>query len=860
MNSTLPLPKVHQRPLLTWIAACAVLLGLVAAVLFVAGARIDDRGTNYYVPEGYRKNVTSMAKASAIRHDRTAPADPRQVLPPWGRMIFDPDNANDRQEQFFQESKRLQTDLREFNETGGGFFEVRLDGNIYIARQYHNFALPYPKRPSWRGSFSLAGEKLPSLVSDGLYLGFSTKDEDGATSAEDYRVLRLDAWSLPAKNQSHFRAKAFELFGDESPLVRLTLTGEHVVLQITDSAQSEIKLNGDVINRAGSDAVKKFMERRADLKDTALPNNAAPLRDGDRLRIRHLRTGREIALRFGRYAGGMVSRRWLEDGREVNLVDPELAAELPYFQQLQDALNRFIHEHPKPDQIQQPNIRLSLDRSLHSSVNRIFLDTVRSFDARRAAVPDIQLEPACICILNALNGDVLAMPSYPAPADITAMRQRAQSGTLPGVTDAKLRRLGLNQNLTLIPIGSTTKPLLASAIWDTNPELSKLVIQEPGGKDEKDKPIVRKELLGYKLAAPYHTVGPRRVDSNGFLIMSSNDYTLHLGLLMLAKGYTINANGTPVFPSGKADLSSFFRGDAIPGGLDRPDVPAFPKLAECYDVGLVQKLTDGPAAQWDLGVLAPMLNQIGVKTASMQAPPENSQEDEATTQMRELVYNSFSSVLPERANLQLDTVSSVRGKYTSLLLGSGTNYWSNLKLAEAYARLGTGRKIQARLTVDPGKETKLDDFTELPLKAETLAKVHSGMQKCAEGAEGSTAGRISDSIKKAREHFAKKGLTLFALAKTGTATRRSAVVKNGVTLEEKRECAAFCLYLELRDKSSTPVAALSSATYLQDRAATKGNADPKNSAVAVQLTEDFFPELVAWLENQPGVKKVLAVK
>jgi hypothetical protein len=85
------------------------------------------------------------------------------------------------------------------------------------------------------------------------------------------------------------------------------------------------------------------------------------------------------------------------------------------------------------------------------------------------------------------------------------------------------------------------------------------------------------------------------------------------------------------------------------------------------------------------------------------------------------------------------------------------------------------------------------------------------------------------------------------------------VIKNGITLEDKRECAAFCLYLEVRDKSGTPVAALSTATYLQDRAATKGDTSPKNSAVAVQLTEDFFPELVAWLESQQGVKRA-AVK
>ena len=31
------------------------------------------------------------------------------------------------------------------------------------------------------------------------------------------------------------------------------------------------------------------------------------------------------------------------------------------------------------------------------------------------------------------------------------------------------------------------------------------------------------------------------------------------------------------------------------------------------------------------------------------------------------------------------------------------------------------------------------------------------------------------------------------------------------------------------------------------------------AAVAVQLTEDFFPELIGWLESQPAVKKA-AVK
>jgi hypothetical protein len=36
---TFRLPQIHQRPLLTSVAACAVLLGLIATVLFVAGGQ-----------------------------------------------------------------------------------------------------------------------------------------------------------------------------------------------------------------------------------------------------------------------------------------------------------------------------------------------------------------------------------------------------------------------------------------------------------------------------------------------------------------------------------------------------------------------------------------------------------------------------------------------------------------------------------------------------------------------------------------------------------------------------------------------------------------------------------------------------
>lgn len=838
------LPQFHLGTTLTLLAGAGVFCALTAVFFFINRSQVHEKKES--APTGYRDNVIKMVKNGDIRHERAMDPDKE---PYWGKLQFVHEKASSRLLKFYAESKRLQRDIKEFNDTGDGFFTVLSDNSIAIVPQYHDFALPYPKRTTWRGTFSLAGEKLPSLANENLHLGFSATDETGTATAQEYKLLPQSDWLLGNKKQPHHRSRAYELLGPDGPMLRLSLYGEHVAMQLLPEAPCQITLNGQPLTRANPAAVDAFLARAADLGGVTLPPNSAPLRDGDRLRILSSQNGEEVALRFGKFAAGMVSRRWLEDGKEVNLVDPELTAELPYFQQLQDALNRFIQAHPHPEQIGQPNVQLSIDRALHGGVSRIFLHAVREFDRNRSAIRGISQEPASVCIINALNGDVLAMPSYPAESDLEELRKRARTQNQSGITEARLRRLSVNQNLPLIPIGSTTKPLFASAVWDVHPDFSKLVIVEPTGG--------RSEVLGYRLAAPYGTDGRHgRVDANGFLRMSSNDYTMHLGLLILAQGVTVNNAGSPVYPTGRVNLADFFRNDTIPGGLSESSTQVFPKMRECYDVGLVVEAAHDPATEWETDFIAPMLQQLGLpKEVTAKGPVRN---DAELKQLREIFYNSFSTVLPKKANLDLPSVSTVRGRYASMLLGSGSNRWSNFKLAEAYARLGTGKKVVARLTVDPQKPVTLDSFPDLPLERPTLAKVHAGMQQCAEGGDLSTAARISSSIRQAREHFAAKGLALFAIAKTGTAMRQPAVVVGGVVKQEKRECASLCLYLELRDSSGTPLAALSCATYLQDRAATRGNESPMNSAVAVQMTKDFFPELISWMESQSAVKKALS--
>ena len=276
------------------------------------------------------------------------------------------------------------------------------------------------------------------------------------------------------------------------------------------------------------------------------------------------------------------------------------------------------------------------------------------------------------------------------------------------------------------------------------------------------------------------------------------------------------------------------------GGLARPDMPAFAKLRDCFDVSIEPDFQAGVEEGWNPGPLNKVFEQMKAEG--------------------ELLYRCFNDVLPLRTNLRLDRITSVRGSFLSMLLGSGSNYWSNVTLAQAYSRLGTTRKVNARFVTEPKDTTKITDFEKLPLDPAVVQTVHNSLMSAAEGAEGSTATRISDAIKAQQAKFRARGQKLVALCKTGTASRVPAI-KNSAkqVITPARECAAFCLYLEVRDARDQPLAALTAATYLQDRGATT-DGGPKNSAVAVDLTNDFLPRLINWLETQPGVAAAVAKK
>lgn len=830
-------PVIQQRTVLRVILAGSLAVGALCALTFIYEARITRDAVNYYAPKGYVRQVTGMLTLPAIkekpaqngplRHESAsgAPGDP---TPRWGEMFFDQNSATDRQRDFYDLSGRLQRDIKMFNDSGDGFFRQMYDDSIWVDPTYHKFALPYPVRGKFHGMITLGDEPKPSIKGEGLMLAFDTVPQNRPPLLNSVSVLAFNQWAVGAKNRPHENGTIYDLCGmDGVPLIRFIGADNRVKLQLIDREQTRLYLNGDQINIPGSPAALAFLER----KDDNASDSAAPLNDGDRLRIQFKKGDREIALRFGRYSGSLASRSWIEDGKQVTLVDPELAKSMPYVADLHAALNRYVEAHPDPKSIGQPNIRLTFDRDLHAGISDIFLPYIRRFDARRSPFRNISLEPGCICVMDALNGDVLAMPSYPAPADIEGFRRRLASRSIEDLSEAKVRRLALNQNLTLVPIGSTTKPLFALAIWDQYPNLRNLVVDESGSS--------RSTIFDYKLAKSFNTVPRGLVTPESFLRVSSNDYTVHLGMLMLAgPDVKLSRDGRSIVPGNRLNFHGLVMGDQIRGGLARPDLPAFAKLHDCFETGIEANFQGGVEEGWQAAPLGKVFEQMHAKG--------------------ELLYRCFSDVLPQRTNLRLDRVTSVRGSFLSVLLGSGSNYWSNVMLAQAYSRIGTQRMVSARFATEPKDNTKITDFEKLPLDPAVLNMVQKSMMTTAEGAEGSTADRIAPAIRAQQAKFKQRGLKLIALCKTGTAGRVPAVrdASRNIILPA-RECAAFCLYLEVRDAKDHILAAVTSSTYLQDRGATR-DGSPRNSAVAVDLTNDFLPKLISWLETKPGVGAVVA--
>lgn len=462
------------------------------------------------------------------------------------------------------------------------------------------------------------------------------------------------------------------------------------------------------------------------------------------LYVRGSETAPEVVVEITHDTRPALSRLQMVNGRWTRWYDSSVER---WLAPVITRMDQFTSEEhiPNPD----APMLLSLDLSLQRDLDRA-LETWMRNNAEGMVVADIArherqlpasrphsgeirhrrpVPAAGVTVLDAQTGEILAVASYP-PA--SALRYddglptfaRGWKERLAGrTTRAPLVREiaselasrvedDVNSNFVRHPIGSTIKPVLVSLVMDRDAGLA-----QPDGLDrffdlsvgghlayggERKRPECAtctqpqaEPIAGLPLGpwgaeeAGWQHGSDDWIDRRDFLLSSCNKYAVALGVLSLLD-WSANTPGNTAACCWLGARDQFRFDGPRPGLYDTraslppvgrwldattlatiPDTataPIFQRLAHYYGVQAIsnQQLYDS----------TPWLDCVNVPGLAGTADPDKFVGRVETTQLS-LTSNRISTA------------------FTNIFTGAGRNWWTNVKLAEAYARLATNRPVRA---------------------------------------------------------------------------------------------------------------------------------------------------------------------
>ncbi|MEJ1967465.1 MAG: hypothetical protein WDN03_02325 [Rhizomicrobium sp.] len=593
-------------------------------------------------------------------------------------------------------------------------------GHLHINPNAHNIALPLTLRPEWTGNllFHHGGELRAVLSgpSETTLVPLTRKlaaDDPGIASRDPFRA---------GPPLSGVVRLDFDYGGTAGGVARVFLLGEDMWVRSEDNAQANLFVDGRIVPpgsyrrlppgaelRFQTGNLSRFYFSRGVAGANVFVSHYQPL--AGRIRLPLLEW---FALRFETEMDHLVQQ---------NGAEPDLGAATR-------ARNRAVLD---------GDVTTSLDADLQAALQRKLEDFV---------APGLKHEngrgfPAAITVMDARTGQLLALASYPATP--------AQGG-------GTRRAWEENQNFVDLPIGSAAKPLFSSAILEIWPELATLQIPAPasGGHDS---------LLGLHIAPALNeeaAFGGGWIGFDDYLQRSSNIYAATLMMLATSLDPLKPDPARPSTPwrllgqaQGHLPVLQIAQGnvlDTISCCVKWPD-----ELARLYDIHVEDIEHQGETSifaddRYDKALWRPMLD--------------------ALPDARFLRQDNLNSVSPARVDLQLNNVRNFRTEYLTLILGASTSRWNNVKLAEAYARLVTGRRVEARLTEagpPPAPMTGCNtgrDPDGLFCAGERDVLLHA-MSLVATGA-GTAAGQVGPKLAPLIAEAARRGEAIGFYSKTGT--------------------------------------------------------------------------------------------
>jgi hypothetical protein len=346
----------------------------------------------------------------------------------------------------------------------------------------------------------------------------------------------------------------------------------------------------------------------------------------------------------------------------------------------------------------------------------------------RRAVPR-----AGITVLDARSGNVLAIASYPpATALITrngqpdfapGWRERlagpnAPSWAVRDILEILQDRLhdDVNANFVTHPIGSTFKPILLSLTMDGNDSISQLFDLMVTGHGEAVGAMgvpacatcadPRVQAVAGLPLGPWGAedgVGGHGndawIDRSEFLVSSCNKYAITLGVLSLLDwNPDARRTGEPCCWNAARDSFGFSHwqdvgGDTAPPAIQFTIAQQLPPITRNLTMqpdGSIVTNADFPSA--------PIFQRLSAKYGVGSREDANSYDPMPWHRCMASTPANPNDPFPvgsiERTELRL-TPHVIGPAFTNLFTGAGHNWWSNVKLAEAYARLAMNQRIEA---------------------------------------------------------------------------------------------------------------------------------------------------------------------
>lgn len=395
----------------------------------------------------------------------------------------------------------------------------------------------------------------------------------------------------------------------------------------------------------------------------------------------------------------LVGPAWIA-GRWVQLYDP--APAVPWTAHLSGALKGEWARLGKDDAAKTFG-RLSLHGHLQERASAFASVKGRELHAQllsnsvaQAQIGEKLPPRVAISILGLPTGEALALGGWPRMNASRSWRRGSDgkewippADWVERVAPAQLRTLyGGDRNFDSLVMGSATKPLWAAAALRVHPQLDKK-LQTRGPE------AVETDVFGIQLvddADDGWAVGGRDdwVDFKNYLSKSDNRYHVRLGFLALSE----KIGGDVLEEAASTSEKESLKGRPPAAWRRSPRFPPEINFSHQQPKSIM-RLNETPLARH-------MLNMFGVGATQnyfdrkVSFWTKNQEDDLARPPGRDRSDSIFKFISPASVDLSLERIANPRD-YVTLLLGGGTNLWSNADFAAAFATCLTGRPVLAHV-------------------------------------------------------------------------------------------------------------------------------------------------------------------